>query len=367
MPMTNQMEPLMGLTSPQSTDQARVMFDIQRAQRLIEQAQMMRQNALTPAAGGNPLFAVLSGLGQFFAARRMQERADEDLPTAMQRYFDLQNQRDAAERQQKEADERARYDADIAKAIAVARGTKQAERDFAAPRFDASIGAWTDSTNRTITPDKSAQDFLMRKAQAGRSVTSVNMPSQVNESAFQKRLGEQDAEAFVLWRDQAISGRNLLQQADVIEQILGQQQTGRTQEALALAGQYFGTEAGANLQALRGAIQPVVLAQVKQLGTGSGISDADRKFIEAGMPGFGNDPRANAKVLEIMRKSAQRSIDQFGKAQSYVKDKGTLSGFMPDFAAPTAQAPGTPQAPRAPRPPAQLSNDEILQALGVKP
>jgi len=348
-------------------DQAQNWSNLQRAQRLAQQAMTMREQAYTPAAGGNPIAAVLSGLGQFLGARRMEQRADDSMENAIREYFAIQNRKEDSERERKAAEDKAKYEADIAKAIAVARGTKQAERDFAVPKFDASIGAWTDPTNRTITPDQSAQDFLMRKAQAGRSVTSVNMPAQVNENAFQKRMGEQDADAFVQWRDQAIAGRNLLQQANAIEQILGQQQTGRTQEAMALAGQYFGTEAGANLQALRGAIQPVVLAQVKQLGTGSGISDADRRFIEAGMPGFGNDPRANAKVLDIMRKSAQRSIGQFEKAQAYVGEHNTLSGFMPDFTVPTGQASGMPQAPRAPRPPAQLSNDELLQALGVKP
>lgn len=83
------------------------------------------------------------------------------------------------------------------------------------------------------------------------------------------------------------------------------------------------------MQALRGAIQPLVLAQVKQLGTGAGITDADRKFIEDGMPGFGNDPRANQRVVRIMRQSAQANIKLFEEAEKHRNDRGTLLGFNP--------------------------------------
>lgn len=184
--------------------------------------------------------------------------------------------------------------------------------------------------------------FDLERRKASRPTTTINTGAQ--ENAFQKALGTKDADAYVGMREQATQAANTLQQADQIEQILSAQKTGKAQEALALAGQYFGTEAGANMQSLKGVIQPLVLSQVKQLGSGSGISDADRKFIEAGMPGFGNEPSANERVLKIMRATANRKINLYKEADSYVQKNGRLGGFNSQLITPTP--PSTPR-PRA--------------------
>lgn len=171
--------------------------------------------------------------------------------------------------------------------------------------------------------------FDQQRRMASRPVTNINTGRQ--ENAFQTAVGKADAGEYVKWRDNAIQANNTLAQADQIEQIMNAQETGKVQEALALAGQYFGTDAGSSLQAMKAAIQPLVLANVKQLGSGTGISDADRKFIEAGMPGFGNTPKANARVLRIMRMVAERKIDLFNNADKYVKQHGSLQGFTSPY------------------------------------
>lgn len=130
---------------------------------------------------------------------------------------------------------------------------------------------------------------------------------------------------------------------------------------MALAGQYFGTEAGANMQSLQGAIQPLVLAQVRQLGTGAGITDADRKFIEAGMPGFGNDPRANERVTRIMRQSANANIKLFEEAENFRQSNGTLVGFNPATVL-RAEAISAPEQ-AAPSGPASISTQAQYDAL----
>lgn len=178
--------------------------------------------------------------------------------------------------------------------------------------------------------------FDLQRRQASRPVTNINT---AQENAFQKALGQKDADAYVGMREQATQAANTIQQADQLEQILSAQKTGKIPEALAMAGQYFGTQAGTNLQALKGVIQPLVLSQVKQLGSGSGISDADRKFIEAGMPGFGNEPEANARVLRIMRSTAQRKIDLYKQADEYVQKNGRLGGFSSPLITPEAPTP----------------------------
>ena len=188
-------------------------------------------------------------------------------------------------------------------------GPTTKERDFERAQRDPAYAAW-----------------LEKQAPKGTNV-SVTMPA--GQKAFDVELGKKDAGTYVQWRDNAVNAQKTLQQLGNVEQILSLQQTGKVQEALALAGQYFGTEAGANLQSLKGAIQPIVLSQVKQLGSGNGITDADRKFIEAGMPGFGNDPRANERVMRIMRDSATANIRLYEEADKHLETNGSLRGFRP--------------------------------------
>lgn len=303
--------------------QAQLYVDMQRMQQRQQLAQALMGAQYVPNSGASGVLGVaLSAL----AGARMQDRNNKGMAATMRDYFASQNEAAMAKRQQEQADEEKKFNRELQKI----GYTEKAKRDFAPRRLEEGFINWDPSTG-SATIDPTLQRAMLQQKLAGRSVTSVNLPATVNENAFQKTLGEKDAASFVDWRDKAVAARNVQQQADTIEQILGNAQTGKVPEALAMAGQYFGTQAGANLQALRGAIQPVVLAQVKQLGSGSGISDADRKFIEGGMPGLGNDPRANAQLLKIMRSTSQRSIDQYTKAQDYVNQKGTLAGFVPDM------------------------------------
>lgn len=191
-------------------------------------------------------------------------------------------------------------------------GPTTKERDFERAQRDPAYAAWLD-----------------KNAPKG---TTVNV-SNVGQSAFDRELGKQDAGTYATWRDNAVQAQKTLAQLENVEQILTAAETGKVNEALAMAGQYFGTEAGANLQTLKAAIQPIVLSQVKQLGSGNGITDADRKFIEAGMPGFGNDPRANERVVRIMEQSAGANIRLYEEADKHLAQVGSLRGFKPTVVA----------------------------------
>lgn len=217
------------------------------------------------------------------------------------------------------------------------------ERDFERAQRDPAYAAW-----------------LEKQAPKGTNVTV----STVGQSAFDRELGKADAQTYVGWRDNAVQAQRTLEQLGNVEEILALQQTGKVQEAMALAGQYFGTEAGSNLQALKGAIQPIVLSQVKQLGSGNGITDADRNFIEAGMPGFGNDPRANERVMRIMRQAAGANLRLYEEADQHLQANGSLRGFKPTVT-PAGMGGGSrgEQAPaEAPAEPAPLT-DERRRAL----
>ena len=185
--------------------------------------------------------------------------------------------------------------------------------------------------------------FLEARRPKGTNVT-VQMPA--GQRAFDVELGKTDAKTYAGWRENAVQASRTLQQVGAVEQILSLQKTGKMEEAMAVAGQYFGTEAGANLQALKAAIQPIVLAQVRQLGSGNGITDSDRKFIEAGMPGFGNEPSANERAMRIMRNSAQANVRLYQEADDYLQKNESLRGFNPTVApAPAGGGGGEPARP----------------------
>lgn len=344
-----------GSTDP--TEQAQLQADVLGWQRKnqLAQALMNQGQSYIPNSGK---LGVLAGFMSALRGSQLQKEADNSVTDIFRRYYDTQNKQALAARQYQLAEEQRKFNNDLALATGKAKAEQEAKRANPEIKFDSTIGAFVDPLGMKVSPNQQAQSFLLQKAQAGRPVTNLNM---ANESAFQKSLGEKDAGEFVKWRDQAISAQDSLRQADVIEHILSNTQTGKIPEAMAVAGQYFGTKAGASLQAFKGAIQPIVLARVKQLGTGSGISNADREFVEKGMPGVGNDARANAQLLDIMRKSSQAQIDQYQRAQDYVNKNKTLAGFMPSV----PQAPAPTSATQAAKTAKDMSDAEILSALGL--
>ena len=334
------------------SDLARLQTEQEDIRRRQQMAQAFQQAGFNPVQGGNQALTLLASLASTLRGNSMMKDASKSLSENLAQQFEAQNAQAQAEAEAK----RAAADQELQNKIRLAQEEAKAKRDYAPRTFESSIGAFVDPTTGQVSANPAAQKFLLDKAQAGKSTTSINMPASVNENAFQKALGEKDASSFVEWRDNAVQARNTQEQADVVENILRNAQTGKLNEALATAGQYFGTQAGADLQTIKGAIQPIVLSQVKQLGSGAGITDADRKFIEAGMPGFGNDPRANARLVDIMRKTSQRAIDQYEKAQAYVNEHGTLSGFKPDLPRPKS----TQQLEKRPQ---EMSDEELMAAL----
>jgi len=314
-----------------AVDTAGIQRDLLSAQRqnsLAEALLAQSQQPLPQFAGG---INVLANLAQQFAGNRIGKRADKLAAGAL----DRQAQADAARKafDAQSSDAASRRDA-IQRRIDQLELARQSGIDpsrLGELAVTGKLGAVEKAPDAVRTlqalrddPGLAAVD-RQRKAAAA---TRVNV-SQPGVSAFDKELGRADAQTFVKLRDNAQSSAQTLARVDDVEAILQGVQTGRVNEALARAGQIFGTDAGASFQALRGAIQPLVLSEVKKLGSGNGITDADREFIIKGMPGFGNDPRANATVLRILRTGALVDQEVFKAAQDTLQRTGTLREFSP--------------------------------------
>lgn len=63
-------------------------------------------------------------------------------------------------------------------------------------------------------------------------------------------------------------------------------------------------------------------------GMPGALSDKDREFLQASVPGLGQTPEGNRKIVDYMKRVAQRSIDVERLRQDYVKKNGRLNeGF----------------------------------------
>ncbi len=301
----------------------------QRQQELAQSLLAQSQRDLPRSSGG---INVLASLVQQFAGQRLGRKADEQGASALTRkqQAELAGQEFSSRKSQFDAQQKAIQDRIDQLNLAQQAGIDPSRLAELAVTGKLGKETTTPDAIRTLQalrddPGLAAIDQQRRRA----SATSVNVNQPPGASAFSKELGKADAQSFVKLRDNAQSSAQTLSRVQDVESILSGVQTGRVNEALARAGQLFGTDAAASFQGLKGAIQPLVLSEVKKLGSGNGITDADRKFIVAGMPGIGNDPRANATVIRIMRTGALVDQEVFKAAQEALAADGSLRNFNP--------------------------------------
>ena len=73
-------------------------------------------------------------------------------------------------------------------------------------------------------------------------------------------------------------------------------------------------EATVNTDVFRSSLKEVVLGKIKSLGSGTAISDADRRYIDAAVGGDVTlDEKAMARIFDILEKGARSKIDKYNK------------------------------------------------------
>lgn len=154
--------------------------------------------------------------------------------------------------------------------------------------------------------------------------TGQNLDARTEE--FSKAIGKADAEMYSGVRTAAQSAIQMEDSLNVLEEMQSKFETGKTQEALAILGQYAGTDAGAAMQAWEGTISPIVLAKAESL---SGVlSDKDMEFLKASVPQFGLDKKANSIMIGLMRKGMQRAIENERSMQEHLNEHGNLNNWQ---------------------------------------
>lgn len=182
----------------------------------------------------------------------------------------------------------------------------------------------------------------------------VNVNSGKAQGAFETALAKKNAEKFNDWESQALASNEILGKLGQMEQISSAQQTGKTSEAMAMAGQWFGSDAGSNLQAFNAIQKDLMLNAASNLK--GAMSDGEWRVLQSKMPDFGNDPRANQKIFDILKGAAQRNINRYDNASNYVSENGKLQGFKPKFNF------SNNKEPHANQDFSKMSDDELIAA-----
>ena len=170
------------------------------------------------------------------------------------------------------------------------------------------------------------QDAINRATFMSKAPIVNNYPAQ-QYTPLEKAMGDRDADTLKAWRDEAVTAGSMLDQLQVLDQINNLQQGGKIGEAQAVIGQFFGSDAGANMQVWNAMSKDLVVQKAQALK--GAMSDRDIALIDAALPNYGNDPRANKIVIEILMRASQRAIENFQAADAYTRKHKTLSGFQP--------------------------------------
>ena len=197
-------------------------------------------------------------------------------------------------------------------------------------------GFWIDKKKGTATPDERYLEQQVRERAAGRTNVTVNADG-TPPTGFEKALDKKDAEFYDSLRSQAQTATSTLDNLKVIKNVLQGTKTGKTQELLAQAGQYFGTDLGTDMQTFNVAARPLFLNMAEQMK--GALSDKDREILQQASPSFGIDPKANEVVIGILERAANRSQSTFAEADDYAQKNRSLRGFTPA----SAKAPKRPE------------------------
>jgi len=178
--------------------------------------------------------------------------------------------------------------------------------------------------------DPTTAAYLNKKAENSGVRVTNNMPTQGEiATEFQKKQAGKNAEKYNEWEAQAIGANETLANISKLKEISQLQNTGKAQEAAAMVGQWFNTDAASAMQQF-GAVQKKMMLDAAARLKGA-MSDGEWSVLQAQMPSFGNDPRANEVIMGILSSASERAIKRYQGATAHIEKNGKLQGFKPEF------------------------------------
>jgi len=189
-------------------------------------------------------------------------------------------------------------------------------------------------------------DFQTALKKAGATSVSVNGGS----SKYNDELDKKFAEQYISMQDGAQSAQGKMATLQGLKTALEQSQfTGMGAEtvlSMKQAGRMLGLDIGADLgpEETARALGNQLALQMRSPSSGAGMpgamSDKDREFLVASVPGLTKTPQGNQRLVDYMMSIEQRNIDVANMAQEYADRNGQIdNGFYKELSKWSAENP----------------------------
>lgn len=174
-------------------------------------------------------------------------------------------------------------------------------------------------------------------------------------SKYNDEIDKNFAQQYIDLQNGAQAAQNKIATLQGLQDALGQSSfTGMGAETLLgvkQAARSLGIDIGADLgpEETARALGNQLALQMRSPSNGAGMpgamSDKDREFLVASVPGLGKTPEGNARLIDFMTRVEQRNIQVAQMAQDYQERNGQLNnGFYQELSAWSAQNPLFPEA-----------------------
>ena len=178
----------------------------------------------------------------------------------------------------------------------------------------------------------------------GGTGTTINNSVGPSETEYDKTIGKGFAEKYNTIQDSANAARGKMDTLTALGAALDESGTtgfgAETLMGVKRAAKSLGMDIGENLgpQETAVALGNQLALMLRNPSSGAGMpgamSDKDRQFLVASVPGLGKTPQGNRQLLEYMKKVEQRNIEVAARAQDYAHTHGRLdAGFDRELAA----------------------------------
>lgn len=167
-------------------------------------------------------------------------------------------------------------------------------------------------------------NWKVKLKQAG--ATKINNVVQTGDNQYAKTLGENDAKGFLDVNKAGNTANSKLNTLTVLDNLMkdpsfysgfGGPTRMRANQALASLG--IANPNAASAQEAFDAISKKMVLDLAGGSLGTGFSNADRDFIVGQVPALQNTPEGNRRLIEYMRKIAQREQQVAQLARQYAK------------------------------------------------
>lgn len=196
------------------------------------------------------------------------------------------------------------------------------------------------------------QDFMTDMKRAGATNVTTNVGQ--GSSEYNKALDKKFAEQYITMQDGAQSARNKIATLQGLGSALDQTgYTGMGAEsilAMKQAGRMLGLDIGDNLgpEETARALGNQLALQMRSPSGGAGMpgamSDKDREFLVASVPGLSKTPEGNRRLIDYMMRIEERNIQVAQLAQAYADENGQIdNGFYKQLSEWSAANPMFPE------------------------